>query len=354
MIEKVLIYTHAVDLDGWTSGALIKLLHPLKNEYKNDIEYEFTIKTWTYSREEPDFKKLIGYDYFYLTDLHFSNELIAKLYNHYNDRFIWIDHHKKSIEDFYNEWPDVALKNNLYCPMLFNSIDTEINGIQSTDYAACGLVWKYFIDDIINNGNVQQFCQVFKEYKSPEKFNIESLKKFPKWLDLIDTYDKWNNSDSIKWSTEVMPFQFDMRTKIGSVENMLAYINKFEDDSLSMSPEKLINDQIIVGKQIYAYQQQMYRNQLKTGYPYLLNYNNNVYKAFILNTQDRGSIIFEPMKIRNDNYDIFIVWYYDGHNYNYSMYTFSDNINCAEICSHIGNGGGHKQAAGFKSDKLMF
>ena len=26
MVEKVLIYTHAVDLDGWTSGALIKLL----------------------------------------------------------------------------------------------------------------------------------------------------------------------------------------------------------------------------------------------------------------------------------------------------------------------------------------
>lgn len=352
---KVLIYTHAVDLDGWTSGALVKLMHELAHPIEhNNVTY--TIKEWTYSREEPKFEKLIGYDYFYLTDLHFSTKLMAQLFNHYMDKFIWLDHHKKSINDFYNEWKDVAEANDLYVPLMDNRICCNINGIQSDEFAACGLTWNYFMDKIIAEGTVQKFTEIFKEFKYSKLFDVDIFTAGPIWLRLIDSYDRWNNSDKNYWNKYVMPFQFYMRSRINSVDKMLSYINSFEDvagyinNDIGYTTAKVeIDAQIYEGNSILSYQKILYKNQWKTGYKTTLeNYN-----VFVLNTQDRGSIIFEDMPDK-DNYDLFVPWYFDGTNYNYSMYTFRDDVDCAELCAKYISGSGHRKASGGKSKELIF
>lgn len=356
MKTKILIYTHAVDLDGWTSGALVRLMHELAHPYQKD-NVEYTIKEWTYSREEPKFEKLIGYDYFYLTDLHFSTKLMAQLFDAYNSKFIWIDHHQKAIDDFYKDWKNVAAENNLYHPVLFNAICADIEGIQSSDFAACGLTWLYFIEKIFKEGNIEALCNIFKEFRWQPLEKSEFIKG-PWWLTLIDSYDRWNNSDKEYWDRSVMPFQFFMRTHVNSVDAMLKYIDNFEntpnyDTGLPgyfANPFNAeIQNEILSGSMVLDYQRNLYKSQWKTGYESQLEN----YKVFVLNTQDRGSIIFENMPGKH-KYDLFVPFYFDGINYNYSMYTFRDDIDCAELCSKYLMGGGHRKASGGKSKELFF
>lgn len=56
---------------------------------------------------------------------------------------------------------------------------------------------------------------------------------------------------------------------------------------------------------------------------------------------------------RYDDYPLCMVWVFDGSKYVYSIFSGKEDVNCATIASKFG-GGGHKGAAGFSSDKLLF
>jgi len=48
-----------------------------------------------------------------------------------------------------------------------------------------------------------------------------------------------------------------------------------------------------------------------------------------------------------------MVWVFDGKKYSYSIFSSNPNIDCSKIAESYG-GGGHKGAAGFSSDELLF
>jgi nanoRNase/pAp phosphatase (c-di-AMP/oligoRNAs hydrolase) len=57
-----------------------------------------------------------------------------------------------------------------------------------------------------------------------------------------------------------------------------------------------------------------------------------------------------------EKYPFVVVWVFDGKQYIYSLYSNNANVDCSEIVKKLsdGKGGGHKGAAGFRSDHLIF
>ena len=87
-----------------------------------------------------------------------------------------------------------------------------------------------------------------------------------------------------------------------------------------------------------------------------------IIKAWICNTQNRSSVIFEEME-NVDDYDVFIPYHFNGEKYFYSMYTFKDNIKCNQISILSDEAphtdvlltfNGHDDAAGANSEKFAF
>jgi oligoribonuclease NrnB/cAMP/cGMP phosphodiesterase (DHH superfamily) len=54
-----------------------------------------------------------------------------------------------------------------------------------------------------------------------------------------------------------------------------------------------------------------------------------------------------------DEYPIVMPWVFNGEKYIYSIFSSNPNVDCSKIAEKYG-GGGHKGAAGFVSDELLF
>lgn len=160
---------HSRDLDGFTSGAIVKRKYPEA--------------------------KLIGYDYgqdlpldqipagepIIMVDVSMPMDTMNMLNEHSNHQFTWIDHHISAINDYYSspymdQW-EVALENGK---------------------AACEISWDYFF---------------------PEE-------RMPEFIELLGMYDTWRNQDKIKWDRWIMPFQFGMRQICNSPETLPSYLFK--------------------------------------------------------------------------------------------------------------------------------
>ena len=107
-LKRICIY-HSVDLDGWTSAAIVKNKFP-------DVE----LVGWCYGDEIP-LDKMKEADVIIMVDISFSAEIMLQF-----PEVIWIDHHKSAIED---------------------SLAREYAGVmghRDTEFAACELTWMYF------------------------------------------------------------------------------------------------------------------------------------------------------------------------------------------------------------------
>jgi oligoribonuclease NrnB/cAMP/cGMP phosphodiesterase (DHH superfamily) len=54
-----------------------------------------------------------------------------------------------------------------------------------------------------------------------------------------------------------------------------------------------------------------------------------------------------------NNYPIVMVWVFNGEKYTYSIFSSNPDVDCSKIAEKYG-GGGHKGAAGFSTDELLF
>lgn len=152
---------HNKDLDGFTSGAIIKLKYP-------DA-------------------KMVGYDYgmpfemditgepMIMADVSLPMKTMLKIAQLTNWQFTWIDHHISAI----NDYKEFVGEGETFCKAILE------NGI-----AACEGTWKYLHPDI----------------------------EMPLAVKLLGEYDTWRNADKKHWDEEVLPFQFGMRLYCNSVE----------------------------------------------------------------------------------------------------------------------------------------
>ena len=71
-------------------------------------------------------------------------------------------------------------------------------------------------------------------------------------------------------------------------------------------------------------------------------------RCYVVN-RSTNSLIFGH---KYDEYPLVVTWVFNGEYYKYSLFSGDKSINCEEIAGRHG-GGGHRGAAGFKSDQLL-
>lgn len=156
----VCIY-HSKDLDGFTSGAIVK-------------------------RKYPD-AKMIGYDYgqpltmditgepVIMVDVSMPMVTMAKIASLSNFRFTWIDHHISAIK----EYQQYIGEGESFCTAVLE------DGI-----SACEGTWKYLFPN----------------------------EPMPEGIKLLGEYDTWRNQDKDRWENRILPYQFGMRMYCNSPE----------------------------------------------------------------------------------------------------------------------------------------
>jgi len=165
---------HNRDLDGFTSGSIIKLKYPeakmIGYDYGKPFEQEVVI-------DEP----------IIMADVSFPMKTMIKIAQLSNWQLTWIDHHISAI----NDYKEFVGDGENFC-----------NAVLDISHAACEGTWTYLFPG----------------------------KKMPLAVKLLGEYDTWRNSDKHRWDNEILPFQFGMRLYCNSVDSFPTEV--FENEKL--------------------------------------------------------------------------------------------------------------------------
>ena len=338
-MDKVYILSHT-DLDGYLSAGLVEFYY--KKFIDKDVEIKH--KSWTYGRNLPNLDYIKKhYDKVFIVDLcPDPNEFMLDLFKHFKDKLIWIDHHIK---------PDVEFEEmfKLQYPGNF------IKGLRADEEhctSAALLTYKYF------------------EANYNAKCNINHI---PTWLKYCSDFDCWNKYDDTIWHSRIMPIYYALKGIITNPSLAYNYIQKRYDsgyyyDTLHSNKKEFYNYQtdseVKEGQILYKGILSIYKAEANHGFervlPIEMNGEYRTIRAWICNTQNRSSVIFEQME-NIDDYDVFIPYHFNGEKYFYSMYTFKKDIKCNQISildasdNHVLlTFNGHDDAAGANSENFAF
>ena len=338
-MDKVYILSHT-DLDGYLSAGLVEFYY--KKFIDKDVEIKH--KSWTYGRNLPNLDYIKKhYDKVFIVDLcPDPNEFMLDLFKHFKDKLIWIDHHIK---------PDVEFEEmfKLQYPGNF------IKGLRADEEhctSAALLTYKYF------------------EANYNAKCNINHI---PTWLKYCSDFDCWNKYDDTIWHSRIMPIFSMLKGIITNPSLAYNYIQKRYDsgyyyDTLHSNKKEFYNYQtdseVKEGQILYKGILSIYKAEANHGFervlPVEMNGEYRTIRAWICNTQNRSSVIFEQME-NIDDYDVFIPYHFNGEKYFYSMYTFKKDIKCNQISilnasdNHVLlTFNGHDDAAGANSENFAF
>ena len=338
-MDKVYILSHT-DLDGYLSAGLVEFYY--KKFIDKDVEIKH--KSWTYGRNLPNLDYIKKhYDKVFIVDLcPDPNEFMLDLFKHFKDKLIWIDHHIK---------PDVEFEEmfKLQYPGNF------IKGLRADEEhctSAALLTYKYF------------------EANYNAKCNINHI---PTWLKYCSDFDCWNKYDDTIWHSRIMPIFSMLKGIITNPSLAYNYIQKRYDsgyyyDTLHSNKKEFYNYQtdseVKEGQILYKGILSIYKAEANHGFerilPIEMNGEYHTIRAWICNTQNRSSVIFEQME-NIDDYDVFIPYHFNGEKYFYSMYTFKKDIKCNQISildasdNHVLlTFNGHDDAAGANSENFAF
>lgn len=332
-MKTVCIY-HSIDLDGWMSAAIVKHWFesnksktnndPLKscNVYKeqgcshvdgmlcNTKECYILHSTldfigYNYGQPIPD---LSQYDKVIMCDISFPKDEMIKLWDIVGvENMIWIDHHISAIKEIQDtKW--------LW------------EGQQDTKFAACELTWKYFFPN----------------------------EEMPEIVRLLGRYDCFGHKGTDE-ETKVLEFQYGARTYIKNYEDAYDFLvgNKVLQDS--NDEPNTIEMMMLYGSSTYQYlcteAKQAYKNgfDIKFMIPHPKYIGEGQYKLvrFICINKERFNPINFGIDYHKDGYDGAACFYFDGENYNFSLYNDNKKVDCSIIAKQFG-GGGHAGAAGFR------
>lgn len=279
------VFYHEKDLDGWLSGALVKVY------YDDIVGIGSAVKLVPYDYHKEDrLEQLIddNAEEIFFVDCSAKPETLAKY-----DPII-IDHHKSFIEKV-------------------GDSPHSFRGNQKVGIAGCQLVW-----DTMFGG------------------------KRPDLIDLLGTYDTFDNRDEEYWENEVMPFQMGMKLKAPDPsENYLWWYNRI-NAARDRIDHRTIEQTILEGELVLNYQENEDCKIMKNAF----EVDFEGYRAIAVNTTRSNSRAFKSVWDEG-KYDIMLVWYnVGGVKTIISLYTTKDDIDVSLIAKKYG-GGGHRQAAGF-------
>ena len=366
---KIVCVYHSIDLDGWMSAAIVKYWFVSKYG-KDHLEYRYDVITknteciykgafenlkldypsitfigYNYGQPIPD---LSEFDKVIMCDISFPKDVMRSLFDKLDNNLIWIDHHISAFKELIDE------------PIDIEDYSTLFNGLRRTDYAACELTWKYFMEGIKGD---------------PDKESIEN--PMPEIVRLLGRYDCFGHKGTDE-EQKVLEFQYGARQAITNYEEAYKYLHKHIEASkgamlsFDVSIEGILNR----GKAIYQYlcteAKQTYKNGFKIGLgqssvklvdlatipdtePETLK--NAVgtflpYKFICINKERFNPINF-GIDYHKNGYDGCACFHFDGTHWCFSLYNDNGKVDCSVIAKQFG-GGGHKGAAGFRLNNEDF
>lgn len=289
-MDKCMIFHHN-DLDGLLGGGIAyhaQLMRGYDSIYAYSCKFPTTIEQ--FHTDEIDKNTIV-----YIIDYSFSLETfdVLKQICDKAGNVVWLDHHKTSL--------DASEK-------LTELYDTE-KVSHVIDISKCGalLTWEYFYPGI----------------------------KVPRSVILTDDYDRWvGKIPESKLFNDGMYAQEDFR----KVSSVLYYRLAHDQEDI----DAIINE----GRVIQKYNTARYKAAMYASYEKIIEVPSGKYKCIIMNSDGNSLAFGDQLK----NYDIGMLWKYNGSKYVYSLYSVKDNIDCSIVAQELGVGGGHKGAAGFTTD----
>lgn len=278
-------YYHNRDLDGFSSGAIMKRRFPNAEFVGYDYGQPFEVPVGT-----PVF----------MADVSLPMTTMFKVAQASGFNFTWIDHHASAIKEF-EEWLLEINKSHEDKTM------SPIKAVLQDGIAACEISWGFFFPN----------------------------ERMPLAIKLLGEYDTWRNQDKHLWETMILPFQFGMRQICNSLESFPMHL-------LEPGNEKEVVEIIEKGKTILQYQAQTNEMQCKKAFEFEFE----GLKAICLNGGGFNSDVFKSV-YDESKHDIMIPFQWTGKFWTVSLYSIKDGVDCSVIAKSKG-GGGHKKAAGFQ------
>lgn len=269
-----LIY-HSKDLDGFTSGAIMKMAMEEKN-----VEYQ-----------------LIGYDYgqpfpwdkikygsaVIMADVSLPMSDMIKLAQHSKHNLTWIDHQKSAIKD--HERAIIGVKAGSFCTAILDST-----------LSACELCWKYFFPD----------------------------RPLPLAIELLGKYDTWCDNGTEYWDNVILPFQYGMRLECTSPETF---------PTGCLIEFSFVEEIRKIGQSILKYQANVDAYAAKGAFE--IGFKG--YRAICMNGGGTNSQAFKTV-YDEAKHDLMMPFRFNGKFWTFSIYTTKD-IDCSVLAKELGGGG---------------
>ena len=310
--ENIIVFRHN-DMDGFASAAVV--MYFTGTAYEADLD-KYIELTHDKESDEAKFQEVIKnadpatkiyiVDYSFTKDTYHRLEALLKK----GHPIVWIDHHDSSLELIKNH-PEFAP----------NRSDYDIKGIISKDGSGAYLAWKYFNPD----------------------------KDAPEFIKLVSDYDTFTNKmpDSAFFKLGVDIYlnskrEMDKYNVFISQLRRLNYNalghNILTTDGLNLISKGKIIKEYIDGDNNFHIHSYGYESQLEDGT-----------KIYCINRESNSWVFCEFY----EKYDAVVLYYFDGENYKYSMYSHDKVYDCGKYAESKG-GGGHRGASGWQSKELMF
>lgn len=236
----------------------------------------------------------------FIVDYSFTNGTIDQLRNLHNktNNIYWFDHHKSSL----------------------NIIET----VRDEKLVA------YSEIDVTRSGAKIVYDYIIRKTEGTDVPDI--LKAIEQKIIFIDDYDRW-----------VHKYPESILFNIGSSMYDTHPMSDFWNDWTNVT--EIVNN----GKLLKKYKDNVNKSYCKQ---YAYECTINGHKCIVMNTPESSSQAFVELY---DEYKFAIRYNFNGEVFKYSIYSNLEDIDCAKIANLLNpKGGGHKGAAGFVSDRLIF
>ena len=287
-MKTVCIY-HSRDLDGWMSGAIVRMKYP-----------EVELVGWDYGMPYPEIEEGASV---VMADISFPMPIMLDVAKKSGWKLTWIDHHASAIKE-YEEFTAGS--------------ETFMSTSLNSKFAACELTWQYF----------------FKNEPIPEMVR------------LLGRYDCFGHKGTDE-EQKVLEFQYGARSVIRNTQEAYEYLtnNHVSYDFVQYTDA---TDRILdMGRAIYKYLCTEVEQKYAKRFDIILD----VYKFGCVNDWRLNPVNF-GIDYHNDGYDGFACFWYENGQFVYSLYNDNGMVDCSVIAKARG-GGGHKGASGFRSNTII-
>lgn len=292
------IFYH-VDNDGKCAAACVKRYYEMNTVHNID---EIECLPINYGWDFP-FGEIKQNELVYIVDFSIEPSDMTKLLE-ITENVIWIDHHISAIRKYDN-------------------YEKPIKGLRVDGIAGCMLT----------------YCYMFEMDNGEKPFEKDYVKKAPDFIKYIADRDVW----TFEYGDKTKHFCLGLDTKETNPEDPIWNVLFNDIESLNVITNKLIS----TGKIIKEYKDKYYEGYAKQkGFDTELD----GHRAYAINIASgfADSSIFDS--IDKSKYELFIIFSTSGSGWRYTVY--SDTLDASVIASNHG-GGGHKGAAGFRSESLL-